>query len=94
MAIDAAHREVQGVGRELQPQVARGTAIGSQRPLHPEAVLGEDLDMAVVSRSYESLGESGSVGVIGPMRMNYKRAISAVEEVTRELEEQISARTG
>lgn len=55
--------------------------------------LGEDLDMAVVSRSYESLGESGSVGVIGPMRMNYKRAISAVEEVTRELEEQIGARS-
>ncbi len=55
--------------------------------------LGEDLDMAVVSRSYESLGETGSVGVIGPMRMNYKRAISAVEEVTRELEEQIGARS-
>jgi transcriptional regulator of heat shock response len=31
------------------------------------------------------------VGVIGPMRMNYKQAISAVEEVTRELEEQIGA---
>jgi heat-inducible transcriptional repressor len=55
--------------------------------------LGEDLDMAVVSKAYESLGEGGSVGVIGPMRMNYKRAISAVEEVTRELEEQIGART-
>lgn len=55
--------------------------------------LGEDLDMAVVSKSYDSLGESGSVGVIGPMRMNYKRAISAVEEVTRELEEQIGARS-
>jgi len=55
--------------------------------------LGEDLDMAVVSKAYESLGEGGTVGVIGPMRMNYKRAISAVEEVTRELEEQIGVRT-
>jgi len=55
--------------------------------------LGDDLDMAVVSKSYDSLGEGGSVGVIGPMRMNYKRAISAVEEVTRELEEQIGARS-
>lgn len=53
--------------------------------------LGDDLDMAVVSKSYDSLGEGGTVGVIGPMRMNYKRAISAVEEVTRELEEQIGA---
>lgn len=55
--------------------------------------LGEDLDLAVVSKAYEGRGEGGSVGVIGPMRMNYKRAISAVEEVTRELEEQIGART-
>lgn len=55
--------------------------------------IGEDLDMAVVSKSYESGGEGGSVGVIGPMRMNYKRVISAVEEVTRELEEQIGSRS-
>jgi heat-inducible transcriptional repressor len=50
-----------------------------------------DLDLAVVSKSYDASGEAGSVGVIGPMRMNYKRAISAVEEVTRELEEQIGS---
>jgi heat-inducible transcriptional repressor len=53
--------------------------------------LGDDLDLAVVSKSYEGRGDGGTVGVIGPMRMNYKRAISAVEEVTRELEEQIGA---
>lgn len=56
--------------------------------------LGDDLDLAVVSKAYESRGEGGSVGVIGPMRMNYKQAISAVEEVTRELEEQIGAGSG
>lgn len=55
--------------------------------------LGDDLDLAVVSKAYESSGDGGSLGVIGPMRMNYKRAISAVEEVTRELEEQIAARS-
>lgn len=55
--------------------------------------LGDDLDLAVVSKAYEGGGDGGSVGVIGPMRMNYKRAISAVEEVTRELEEQIGARS-
>lgn len=55
--------------------------------------LGDDLDLAVVSKAYEGGGEVGSVGVIGPMRMNYKRVISAVEEVTRELEEQIGARS-
>lgn len=55
--------------------------------------LGDDIDLAVVSKAYESVGDGGSVGVIGPMRMNYKQAISAVEQVTRELEEQIGART-
>lgn len=53
--------------------------------------LGDDLDMAVVSKSYEASGDAGTIGVIGPLRMNYRRAISAVEEVTRELEEQIGA---
>jgi heat-inducible transcriptional repressor len=55
--------------------------------------LGEGLDLAVVSKAYEGRGDAGTVGVIGPMRMNYRRAISAVEEVTRELEEQIGARS-
>jgi heat-inducible transcriptional repressor len=52
-----------------------------------------DIDLAVVSKTYDASGEAGSVGVIGPMRMNYKRAISAVEEVSRELEEQIGSRS-
>lgn len=55
--------------------------------------LGEDLDMAVVSKTYDTTRDTGSLGVIGPMRMNYKRVISAVEEVTRELEEQIGSRS-
>ncbi len=50
------------------------------------------VDMSVVSRSYDASGEVGSVGVIGPLRMDYKRAITAVEEVSRELEEQITPR--
>ncbi len=49
-----------------------------------------DVDMAVVSTKYDSVSGGGSVGVIGPMRMNYKRVISAVEEISRELEDQIS----
>lgn len=61
--------------------------------------LGTDLeqraiDLAVVSTTYDASGEAGSVGVMGPMRMNYKRAISAVEEVSRELEEEIGSRSG
>lgn len=48
-----------------------------------------DVDMAVVSATYDSGSASGSLGVIGPMRMNYRRAIAAVEEISRELEDRI-----
>lgn len=51
----------------------------------------EGLDLAVVSRTFDAAGEAGSLGVIGPMRMNYRRAISAVEEVSRELESQMGS---
>jgi heat-inducible transcriptional repressor len=51
------------------------------------------IDMAVVSKNYDASGDAGSVGVIGPMRMDYKRAITAVEEVSRELEDQIGSRS-
>ena len=67
---------------------ASGTSIQLGRELD-----SDDLDLAVVSKTYDASGEAGSVGVIGPMRMNYKRAISAVEEVSRELEEQIGSRS-
>ncbi len=68
---------------------ASGTSIQLGSELDPS-----DIDLAVVSKGYESGGEGGSVGVIGPMRMNYKRAITAVEEVSKELEEQIGSRSG
>lgn len=63
---------------------APGTSIliGSELPM-------SDVDMAIVSKTYESGSASGTVGVIGPMRMNYRRVISAVEEVSRELEDRI-----
>ncbi len=63
---------------------APGTSIqiGAELPV-------SDVDMAVVSTTYDSGRASGSVGVIGPMRMNYRRVISAVEEVSRELEDRI-----
>lgn len=66
--------------------VASGTSIqiGAELPVH-------DIDLAVVSTTYDAGSSGGSVGVIGPMRMNYKRAISAVEEVSRELEDRISS---
>jgi heat-inducible transcriptional repressor len=88
--LSAVQRILEVLAREAEVMkilaVASGTSIqiGAELPLH-------DVDLAVVSKTYEAGASGGSVGVIGPMRMNYKRAISAVEEVSRELEDRISA---
>ncbi len=42
---------------------------------------GED-DLAVVSTPYGDAGGGGRMGVFGPMRMDYKRTIKVVEEVS------------
>lgn len=50
--------------------------------------LGDETDLAVVTSTYETpSGAMGKVGVIGPMRMNYRQAIKVVEEVSEGLEE-------
>ena len=76
---------------EREAEVMRILAGASGTSIQIGAQLGGDVDLAVVSKSYEAGAAGGSVGVIGPMRMNYKRAISAVEEVSRELEDQIGS---
>jgi heat-inducible transcriptional repressor len=53
---------------------------------------GRDVDIAVVSTNYEVAGRgSGRVGVIGPMRMDYRRTISVVEEVGDGLAESLGS---
>jgi heat-inducible transcriptional repressor len=47
------------------------------------AELGDEIDVAVVSAPW---GRTGRLGVIGPMRMDYRRAIRVVEEVGEGLE--------
>ncbi|MGH8872137.1 MAG: heat-inducible transcriptional repressor HrcA [Acidimicrobiia bacterium] len=88
--LSAVQRILEVLAREAEVMkilaVASGTSIqiGAELPVH-------DVDLAVVSKTYDVGSSGGSVGVIGPMRMNYKRAISAVEEVSRELEDRISS---
>ncbi|MDH3261508.1 MAG: heat-inducible transcriptional repressor HrcA [Acidimicrobiia bacterium] len=63
-----------------------GIQIGGELPV------SDDVDIAVVSTTYQVGGKAGgSVGVIGPMRMDYRRAISAVEEVRENLEESLGS---
>jgi heat-inducible transcriptional repressor len=49
--------------------------------LGTEVPAGEE-DLAVVSAPYEAAGATGRVGLFGPRRMDYRRAIKAVEEVS------------
>jgi heat-inducible transcriptional repressor len=53
-------------------------AIGEEHPIGG--------DVSVVSTDYSLGGVGGRVGVIGPQRMDYRRAISVVEEVSEVLE--------
>ncbi len=63
---------------ELLASMPVGTAVQIGRELG----LSDDADVAMVSTSYDVSGETtGRLGVIGPMRMDYGRAISAVEKV-------------
>ncbi len=50
--------------------------------------VGDTLDIAVVSTPFGA-GGSGRVGVIGPMRMDYRRTIRVVEEIGESLEERL-----
>jgi len=44
-----------------------------------------EADLAVISTSFLAGSSRGRIGVLGPMRMNYGRAISVVERVSEEL---------
>lgn len=49
--------------------------------------IGEEGDLAIVTATYETPeGAKGRLGVIAPMRMNYRRTIRVVEEVSEALE--------
>lgn len=50
-----------------------------------------EVDLAVVSTSYIAGNSTGRIGVLGPMRMNYGRAISAVQRVGAGLADRIGS---
>lgn len=71
--------------REMVEEPGAGTAVRIGAELDVDGV-----ELAVVSSDYEA-GEHGigRVGVIGPMRMNYRRTIKIVEEVSDGLGESL-----
>ncbi len=84
--LELLEREAMLIGILANVPEGTGIQIGGELPVGP------DVDLAVVSAHYQ-MGDNpgGSVGVIGPMRMDYRRAISAVEEVRENLEESLGS---
>lgn len=87
--ISTVHRVLEVLEAEALILDILAKAPGINVQIGDELPISEDVDMAVVSTSYESFTGDGRLGVIGPMRMDYKRVIRAVEGVGQELGERI-----
>jgi heat-inducible transcriptional repressor len=79
------HRVLEVLEREAKLLEILAHHSGTTIQIADELGMPADLDLAVVSSSFESGPAEGRVGVIGPMRMDYRSVISAVEAVSREL---------
>jgi heat-inducible transcriptional repressor len=71
---------------ELLDDRGEGTTVR----LGPETGADEE-DLAVVSTPYDVGGNRGRMGVLGPLRMDYRRTIRVVEEVSDALGESLSS---
>ncbi len=76
---------------ELQTMLGDATTEGTTVRIGGE--FGDEMDVAVVSAPFGS-NQTGRLGVIGPMRMDYRRAIRVVEEVGEGLEERLGTESG
>lgn len=75
---------------ELMAHLPEGTEVRIGRELG----IDSPADISLVSTSYGGEGgePSGRIGVLGPMRMDYGKAISAVEEIRGGLDESLGER--
>ena len=87
--ISTVHRVLEVLEAEAKLLDILAGGRGTHVQIGDELPIGDEVDVAVVSTSYESNAGDGRVGVIGPVRMDYKRVIRAVEGVGRELGERI-----
>jgi heat-inducible transcriptional repressor len=71
---------------EMVDETSRETSVRLGREIHA----GED-DLAVVSAPYDAAGATGRMAVFGPMRMDYRRVIKVVEEVSDALGDRLGA---
>lgn len=83
--LQTVHRVLEVLEREAILLEILARTPGTQIQIGEELGVPEDIDIAVVSSSFEAGPREGRVGVIGPMRMDYREVISTVEGVSREL---------
>jgi heat-inducible transcriptional repressor len=83
------HRVLEVLEREAKLLEILAHRSGTTIQMGDDFGMSADLDLAVVSSSFESGPAEGRVGVIGPMRMDYRSVISAVEAVSQELGDRV-----
>jgi heat-inducible transcriptional repressor len=94
--------QVKGVFEAFEEQVILLKMLRDTLELGDPAVrIGTELPLielaacSVVAASYEAVGGSaGSIGVVGPMRMDYPRTLAAVQAVASSLEKAMAELTG
>jgi heat-inducible transcriptional repressor len=85
------HRVLEVLEGEARMLEIFAGAAGTSIQLGTEMGMSDDVDVAVVSTSFLGGSSAGRVGVIGPMRMDYRKVISTVEGVSRELGDRIGS---
>lgn len=87
--LSTVHRVLEVLEREAVVLEILARVPGTSIRIGDELTLGDDV--AVVSSSFDTASGAGRVGVIGPIRMDYRRVISEVEGVSRELGDRIGS---
>ncbi len=74
-------------GDFLAPLLRRGSGEGTQVRIGSETELVGLEDYALVAAGYASSNGGGTIGILGPKRMDYRRVVGVVNDMKRRLDE-------
>ncbi|MDF1597727.1 MAG: heat-inducible transcriptional repressor HrcA [Acidimicrobiia bacterium] len=91
--LSTVHRVLGMLEREtLVMSIMASAPPGTVIQIGQELPMQDDVDLAMISTPYEVGGvAAGRIGVFGPMRMDYRRTISIVEEVSDNLADNLGS---
>lgn len=90
--LQSVHRVLEVLEREAMVlSIVSGLAPGTSIQIGTEIPVDGADDLALVAASYEMGDTGGTIGVLGPMRMDYRRTISVVEEVRDNLADRLGS---